>query len=667
MKKVLLISFLLVMAQFAFAQKEICGNVTDKTSGEPIIGVTVLLKGTTNGTTTDIKGKYCLEVAEDVKSGELTFSYIGYTTQSVKINNKKTIHAALEESTVALEEVVIANYGAKSSKKKRKGASSESRGASLSPASRYETSKTSSVPPPPPPPSSVAPPPAYDLAIPSSTKDAILSKPKPVFIDSDAFEEYDEAAPAPDASEFMMMSIDGDYEVAEAEYRSTQTEVRAGLLTAGEINDFSKWKMWNDITTDALKSYQQQWEFFTSNRYTVQLSTETGKPIVDAEVKLLEGKNTLHWSSKTDNTGKAELWLQLFDNTAATTSNQLRIEVQHQRKKQILKAPKQFKEGINFMILKTKCDMPQRADILFVVDATSSMGDEIDYLKAELKDVIKQVQDKRKDLDINLGSVFYRDYGDEYVTKKSDFSTRIDQTIQFIQNNRAAGGGDYEEAVEAALDLGVNKMNWSEKAVARLLFLVLDAPPHETPEIKNKLQTLSQQAAQKGIRIIPVAASGTNKSTEYLMRVLALASNGTYTFLTDHSGIGGGHIEPSTDDYDMEFLNELLVRVIDQFTQMPDCDASTIVDAQKTEPIEEEILKVLNFYPNPVEHQLTIEIKQAVDELFITDFSGKILQRLEKLEEGKTTVDMGEYPSGMYFVRYLDSQGKEGSAKLIVI
>ncbi|MFK7906987.1 MAG: T9SS type A sorting domain-containing protein, partial [Chitinophagales bacterium] len=139
-------------------------------------------------------------------------------------------------------------------------------------------------------------------------------------------------------------------------------------------------------------------------------------------------------------------------------------------------------------------------------------------------------------------------------------------------------------------------------------------------------------------------------------------------FLTDHSGIGGGHIAPSTDDYDMEFLNDLLVRLIDQLTQMPDCDKNTsLVEAAKSEVISEEVLQVLNFYPNHVASELTIDLKSPIEALFITDLSGKILQRLGTFQEGKNLIDMSPYPSGIYFVRYATIEGKEGSAKLVVV
>src|SRR5690606_18417442 len=117
------------------------------------------------------------------------------------------------------------------------------------------------------------------------------------------------------------------------------------------------------------------------------------------------------------------------------------------------------------------------------------------------------------------------------------------------------GGGDYPEAMDIALDTAINALSWSENARSRILFLVLDAPPHQGQEVNDRLQRLIHQAAEKGVRIVPIGASGIDKSTEYLMRALALGTNGTYAFLTDHSGIGNPHIKPTTDSYDVETLN----------------------------------------------------------------------------------------------------------------
>jgi len=91
-----------------FAQQTtITGKVTDDTGGLP--GVTVLLKGTSNGTSTDPTGNYSLNVAD--ASGTLVVSFIGYQTQEVAINNRTTINIKLATDAKALEEVVVVGYG----------------------------------------------------------------------------------------------------------------------------------------------------------------------------------------------------------------------------------------------------------------------------------------------------------------------------------------------------------------------------------------------------------------------------------------------------------------------------------------------------------------------------------------------------------------------------
>lgn len=71
-------------------------------------------------------------------------------------------------------------------------------------------------------------------------------------------------------------------------------------------------------------------------------------------------------------------------------------------------------------------------------------------------------------------------------------------------------------------------------------------------------------SSQKGIRISAVASSGVDKETEFLLRFLGIRTGGSYIFLTDDSGIGGDHIEPTVGQYEVELLNDLLVRVISE-------------------------------------------------------------------------------------------------------
>jgi len=105
----LLCGILLCSNYYAFSQNaSIKGLVVDK-AGDPLIGVTVMLKGSTIGTITDIDGEYLIDVPGT--SGVLLFSYIGYVTVEETIGNRKEINVTLAEDVQAIEEVVVVGYG----------------------------------------------------------------------------------------------------------------------------------------------------------------------------------------------------------------------------------------------------------------------------------------------------------------------------------------------------------------------------------------------------------------------------------------------------------------------------------------------------------------------------------------------------------------------------
>lgn len=86
----------------------VTGKVTD-TAGEPLMGVSVVVKGTTLGTTTDLDGNYSLADVPD--DATLVFSFVGMQGQEVKVNRRSSISLSLEESSIALNEVVAVGYG----------------------------------------------------------------------------------------------------------------------------------------------------------------------------------------------------------------------------------------------------------------------------------------------------------------------------------------------------------------------------------------------------------------------------------------------------------------------------------------------------------------------------------------------------------------------------
>ncbi len=340
-----------------------------------------------------------------------------------------------------------------------------------------------------------------------------------------------------------------------------------GQLTAAEWNDLENWDFFRGLmeTTDqegdSWGHMQEHWGFDTASRVTVRVEHES-QPVVGAYVILTDDQQEVLWQARTDVEGRAELFVGMF---ASTDSDAVTLSVEHgdQSSEQTIAADEM--ESSYLIELDSAEQAALALDLMFMVDTTGSMSDELSYIQSELEDVISRVEDQvAQQLDTRLSVNFYRDIGDEYVVRAFPFTEDISEAVDQLRAQGADGGGDYEEAVDQAIQSAVEEHSWSAEATTRLMFLVLDAPPHHTAQIIDSIHQSVEQAAAAGIQIIPVSASGIDKPTEFLLRFLAIATNGTYVFITDHSGIGGSHLpaEPTIGPHEIELLNDLLVRII---------------------------------------------------------------------------------------------------------
>lgn len=105
---VLTAGFLAITLSLSGQKKMVSGTVKDQETGEALPGVSVMVKGTGNGTITDIDGKYAVSVNP---SDVLLFSFIGFATQEIPVGEKKSIDIGLEVDVQSLEEVVVVDYG----------------------------------------------------------------------------------------------------------------------------------------------------------------------------------------------------------------------------------------------------------------------------------------------------------------------------------------------------------------------------------------------------------------------------------------------------------------------------------------------------------------------------------------------------------------------------
>ena len=107
-QRLLFLALMAVTSTIAMAQGNVSGKVVD-TTGEPIIGASVVVKATSVGTVTDLDGNYAIQNVPE--KATLVFSYVGYRTQSIAVGGKSTINVTLEEDKQMLDEVVVVGYG----------------------------------------------------------------------------------------------------------------------------------------------------------------------------------------------------------------------------------------------------------------------------------------------------------------------------------------------------------------------------------------------------------------------------------------------------------------------------------------------------------------------------------------------------------------------------
>jgi Mg-chelatase subunit ChlD len=205
-----------------------------------------------------------------------------------------------------------------------------------------------------------------------------------------------------------------------------------------------------------------------------------------------------------------------------------------------------------------------KLDVLFLIDTTGSMGDEIDRLKDSVRSVSERIAGLPGDADLRLAMTVYRDQKDLFVTRTFDFTSSVDVFKAALTDVRADGGGDTPEDLNAGLHEAITAPSWRGDDTVKLVFLIADAPPHldyqDGPDYSADVRT----AARRGIKIMPIASSGLDDQGEYVFRQLAQITMGRFTFLTyGADGISpGDQTDHHVSDYAVLALDDLVVRLV---------------------------------------------------------------------------------------------------------
>lgn len=205
------------------------------------------------------------------------------------------------------------------------------------------------------------------------------------------------------------------------------------------------------------------------------------------------------------------------------------------------------------------------ADVLFLLDVTGSMGDEIAQLKATIAQVSAQLEALPQQPDIRFGMTLFRDEGDLFVTSTFDFTDDISTFQTALDGVEADGGGDTPEAVDEAFAAALGDPSWRDPAsTVQMIFLVGDAAPQVGRQVEQTYPQSILEASSRGITVHVVAASQTDDPAEHTFREIAQGTGGRFVFLA-YGAAGtatGEHTDIASTDYEELSLDQLVVRLV---------------------------------------------------------------------------------------------------------
>jgi Mg-chelatase subunit ChlD len=333
-------------------------------------------------------------------------------------------------------------------------------------------------------------------------------------------------------------------------------------LTAGQIDDNARFPEYLDF----LHHYQGPAAQLipVEQRLFVRVEDGAGHPVAGARVQLFDGSRPV-FDGETVSDGRI-----LFLPQAAGAAQAQSLAAIVGRGTQQVEAAVRPGKGEQTIRLDQLPDNsgPVGLDLVFLMDATGSMGDEIDRVKATVDTIASRITQLPGSSPPRLGLVAFRDRGDEYVTRAWDFTDSVPQFQQNLANVVAAGGGDTPESVQAGLNAAIHLPGWADNSHGRRLRLVVlvgDAAPHLDYANDTPYPALLQQAVAAGIKILPIGASGLDPQGEYIFRQFAQVTQGQFVFLTYADGVSGAPgvaTENHVSNFSVDQLDSLVVNLV---------------------------------------------------------------------------------------------------------
>ncbi|NRA52469.1 MAG: hypothetical protein HRU12_25350 [Phaeodactylibacter sp.] len=371
---------------------------------------------------------------------------------------------------------------------------------------------------------------------------------------------------------------------------------------------------WEMALSGTFLPYEDYWSLNTLEPVMIKVVNQDGNAVANASVDLLSVSGELLWSSLSDHQGVATL--QVGDVAPKHVVARLSgLEVR-----------KEWQPGQE-LTLDLPCQELKGADVKVLLDATHSMKDEFEVLLSTLKE---------EGYPVILG----RDIGERFLLQSAGPDLAPDFTFQ------AAGGGPDEEAIDSLLLAAVEQTDWDATASSRVLVYLTDAQPDHAPESAERMRRAIRLAAQKGIAIWPVACSGLNEETEYLLQSMAVLTGGQYGWLEDTPANTAVHRRPILSVNPV--ASTLSKWLSAQTTAIGEFNSCSSQPEEKAG--EETIPASFGCFPNPARTRATIKVPALTKRITLFNAAGQPVRQWHQVEAGHLDLKVTQLSAGAYTI-----------------
>ena len=567
MKRLLLALLVIAMPLMSASKGSIKGRVTDAKTGDPLAGVNVVIQKHGLGAATDLKGNYkIIKVPEGVYTLKATM--IGYTPETVKkvkVKGGKTskVNFRLKTQKIKGQSVTVTATTPEIARgvtaSKGKDTSAEVMGGS---SSGKKPSKADSEDPPP-------------------AESDRLTKPRPALpVESEATESLvedpryttDELAPATIPSDMGVPKHPGDIKMSTPRPAPPQS----GGLKAGFADDNQQFNYFLNFLNQ-YKSSVNSYAYDINERIHLLLEDKDGKSLPNVEIKIFDRKE-----SRLLDEGKtyADGSYFFYPSEVAAKDKTFHVGYTVDDGYKTVEVKRNGPRTIIIQADKARDLQPRTpVDIVFILDTTGSMGEEIKRLIATIDLIHMNLSALSNQTLIRFGMVLYRDKDDKYRTQVVPLTSDIDVFRQALEKVRAGGGGDTPEDLQAALHKAMRNVDWNQDGL-RLGFVITDASAHLDYGQRYTYISAALEAKKKGIKLFTVGTGGLDIRGEYVLRQISQLTYAKYLFLTygketgeNVGGVAGSVSHHTGSNYQTDKLEAIIMRLakeeISNFTDDP--------------------------------------------------------------------------------------------------